>query len=395
MKMMITEAPETTAGAPSVRSRPSVHTRPAKRQADSAELYSMLLNESPLAMLVIDEHGRISYANRAAGVLLPPHAVQVGNAVPLQPELAAIAPLVTEAIAEQRRVETDVHLPALTSPQRPDEHVYHAVAAPIGTAPGTGVWVMIEDVTDRMLTEQIRKDFVTNASHELRTPLSLIHGYIETLKSGLIRGTSSLNRCLDVMEKHSKRMMRIIEDMLTISRLESGDAQLRAETFLVRGCVEDVLEHLTPLVDARQPVITLSFPEPGGILQGDRFYWDQIFTNLMENALKENQSPGLHLTISGEWLEHECVLKVTDNGIGIPAVDIPFVFKRFFRCAKHHSQETRGTGLGLSIVKRAVEAHGGSIEVHSKPGIETVFTMRVPLHQAGAADHSSPSPVVG
>jgi signal transduction histidine kinase len=187
------------------------------------------------------------------------------------------------------------------------------------------------------------------------------------------------------MEKHSKRMMRIIEDMLTISRLESGDAQLKAETFLVRGCVEDVLEHLTPLIDARQPVVSLKFPEPGGLLQGDRFYWDQIFTNLIENALKENQRPGLRLTISGEWQEHECVLKVADDGIGIPAIDVPFVFKRFFRCAKHHSQETRGTGLGLSIVKRAVEAHGGTIEVHSTPTVETVFTMRVPLQRAPQA----------
>lgn len=383
MKAMITELPETVASSsPSrTKSTSAVHTRPAKRAAENSELFSMLLDESPLGMLVIDAHGRISYANRAAGVLFPLHAVQVGVALPLQPELSPIASLVTDSLAMQRRVESDIHMPAPSGAATPEEHVYHAVAAPIENAKAPGLWVMVEDVTARVLTEQIRKDFVTNASHELRTPLSLIHGYIETLKSGLIKGTSSLNRCLDVMEKHSKRMMRIIEDMLTISRLESGEAQLKAETFLVRGCVEDVLEHLTPLVDARQPVVTLNFPEPGGLLQGDRFYWDQIFTNLIENALKENQRPGLKLTISGDWTDTECVLKVSDDGIGIPAIDVPFVFKRFFRCAKHHSQETRGTGLGLSIVKRAVEAHGGTIEVQSKPAVETVFTIRVPLYR--------------
>ena len=381
MKPMITELPESVTTPPASRLKPAAHTRSAKRQADSSDLFGMLLDESPLGMLVIDGTGRISYANRAASVLFPPHAVQVGVAIHLQSELTPISGLITDALTQQHRVEADIQMPITIGPSAPGEHIYHAVAAPLDGRNAPGLWIMVEDVTDRLLTEQIRKDFVTNASHELRTPLSLIHGYIETLKSGLIRGTTSLNRCLDVMEKHSKRMMRIIEDMLTISRLESGEAQLRAETFLVRGCVEDVLEHLMPLVDSRQPVITLSFPEPGGLLQGDRFYWDQIFTNLIENALKENQSPGLKLVISGEWTSDECVLKVTDNGIGIPAVDVPFVFKRFFRCAKHHSQETRGTGLGLSIVKRAVEAHGGSIEVQSKPLVETVFTIRVPLYK--------------
>jgi len=114
-------------------------------------------------------------------------------------------------------------------------------------------------------------------------------------------------------------------------------------------------------------------------LDGDRFYWDQIFTNLIENSLKENSRTGLHITISGEWTADECVLIVEDDGIGICHDDAPFVFKRFFRCAKHHSQETKGTGLGLSIVKRAVEAHGGTIELESEQGVRTAFTMRVPV----------------
>jgi len=239
--------------------------------------------------------------------------------------------------------------------------------------------VMVRDTTELAMTEQIRKDFVTNAGHELRTPLSLVHGYIETLKSGMIKSPASLQRCLEVMDKHSRRMMRIIDDLLTISRLEGDAAELRIDPFLVRGCVEDVLEHLMPLVELRQPVIKLDFPPDGGLLHGDRFYWDQIFTNLIENALKENARTGLRLTITGSWTKHECILTIEDDGVGIRAEDVPFVFKRFYRCAKDHSQEIKGTGLGLSIAKRAVEAHGGSIELSSRPGVSTLFTIRLPL----------------
>ena len=348
-------------------------------ESSSQPLFGMLLDEIPQGILVIDSEGIITYANLAMSVLFPMRSVRQDATLADQAGMQDITALVSDAQTRQQRVRSEVRVAFKVGKTTVEERVYHAVAAPLADMAGGGAWVMVEDVTDHALTEQIRKDFVTNASHELRTPLSLIHGYIETLKSGMIKSAGSLHRCLEVMEKHSKRMMRIIEDMLTISRLEGGEAQLRTETFLVRGCVEDVLEHLTPLIEARQPRVTLHFPDHGGMLDGDRFYWDQIFTNLIENSLKENTRPGLHLTISGEWTEDECTLTVADNGIGIPAEDVPFVFKRFFRCAKHHSQETKGTGLGLSIVKRAVEAHGGTVELQSEPEVRTAFIMRVPV----------------
>jgi signal transduction histidine kinase len=114
-------------------------------------------------------------------------------------------------------------------------------------------------------------------------------------------------------------------------------------------------------------------------MQGDRFYWDQVFTNLIENSIKENPNPGLVIKVSGQWFSDHCVLRVCDNGIGIAAHDLPFVFKRFYRGHKHHSPQIKGTGLGLSIVRRAIEAHGGTLDLTSTPGVETTFTMRLPL----------------
>jgi signal transduction histidine kinase len=125
--------------------------------------------------------------------------------------------------------------------------------------------------------------------------------------------------------------------------------------------------------------IALSLPDAPVLSQLDPDAIARALRNLIENALKENLQPGLVITLSGQWSEAECVLKVSDNGTGIPAHDLPFVFKRFFRGDKHHSSAVKGTGLGLSIVKRAVEAHRGTITATSQPGLATTFTMTVPV----------------
>ncbi|WP_395736194.1 sensor histidine kinase [Prosthecobacter sp.] len=346
---------------------------------DDCRLFGSLLNESHQGILVVDMTGVILFVNLAMNVMFLPYQLEVGATLGNAAGLEALERIIHEARKKRSRTETEMRLTLPYLGEWNHEHHYRLCAAPWSEGDRSGIWVMVEDHTERHLTQQTRRDFVTSVGHELRTPLSLIHGYIETLKSGMIKNPHSLVRCLDVMEKHSRRMMRIIEDMLTISRMEAQDEPLKTEVFLVRACVQDALEHLTPLIEVRQPVITLDFPPDGGLLAGERFYWDQIFTNLIEKSLKENPRTGLHLKLSGRWTKHECILSVEDDGVGISASDAPFVFKRFYRCASESRQETKGSGLGLSIVKRAVEAHGGSIELESQPGRRTVFIIRVPL----------------
>jgi len=268
----------------------------------------------------------------------------------------------------------------------PAEHCLVVAVAPVrlfGENSAEHLRVVIRDETDRHETEQIRKDFVANASHELRTPLSIINGYLENLLDGLIDDPVLARRSLQTMQKHGERIARIVEDMLTLSKFESagekGPAGLRANSFSCRECVEDVVERLAPMIEERQAKMDLVFPPPPqDSIQGDRFYWDQIFFNLIENALKENQAPGLVVGVHFVRGEGESLIQVRDNGVGIPRADLPFIFKRFYRVAKHHSQKIKGTGLGLSIVRRAVEAHDGVITVDSTLGVETVFTIRLP-----------------
>jgi signal transduction histidine kinase len=237
-------------------------------------------------------------------------------------------------------------------------------------------------VTTEHQTEQIRKDFVANASHELRTPMAIINGYLENLlDDDMVEDPKLARRFLSVMRKHAERITRIVEDMLVISRLESGEAAaLKTEPFRFRSCVNDVLERLESVIRGQQAEILILMPDEKLVVQGDRFYWTQVLFNLVENALKQNPHPGLRVEIGCEAGADHFRIWVADNGIGIPSADLPHIFRRFYRVEKHHSQqEIKGTGLGLSIVKRAVEAHGGTITVSSVPGRETKFLMTLPI----------------
>ena len=252
--------------------------------------------------------------------------------------------------------------------------------SPEGGSPITRV--IVRDVTSEHQIEQIRKDFVANASHELRTPMAIIGGYLENLiDDDMVDEAGTARHFLKIMRKHSDRISRIIEDMLVISRLESGESNpLTIKPFPIRSCINDVLERLESVIRKQQADVQIIMPDDEAILHGDRFYWTQLLFNLVENALKQNPHPGLRVEIGCKNLGENFHIWVTDNGIGIPSADLPHIFRRFFRVDKHHSQrEIKGTGLGLSIVKRAIEAHGGDISVTSVPGSETKFLITLPL----------------
>jgi signal transduction histidine kinase len=211
--------------------------------------------------------------------------------------------------------------------------------------------------------------------------MAIINGYLENLlDDNMLEDPEMARRFLSVMRKHADRISRIVEDMLVISRLESGEANsLKIEPFRFRSCINDILERLESVIRAQNATIDVTMANDAITLHGDRFYWTQVLFNLVENALKQNPHPGLRVGIGCEETPDSHRIWVTDNGIGIPSADLPHIFRRFYRVEKHHSQtEVKGTGLGLSIVKRAVEAHGGTITVNSVPGRETKFLITVP-----------------
>lgn len=241
--------------------------------------------------------------------------------------------------------------------------------------------VIIRNVTAEYEAEQIRQDFVANASHELRTPMAIIQGYLENLlDDDMLEDPVMSRRFLSVMQKHSNRISRIVEDMLTISKLESGaDLTLSKEPFVLKECVDDVVDRLSPLISKQKVKLAVQIAPEDLKVEGDSFYFAQVIFNLIENALKENQQEGLEIEVAAKLVDGAAVISVSDNGRGIPAASIPYIFKRFYRVDKHHTNsEVKGTGLGLSIVKRAIDAHNGHITLTSTPGVRTVFTMTLP-----------------
>lgn len=338
------------------------------------------------AFLIVDSDANIRFANAMARDLFRGRELvgrQVREAF-LDPRLAEA---LLQCLETGEPVQSRVVLPQQTSPLGDLEtrgiNAWIIDAAQLMDTSGNGpnTRVVIRDVTSEYQLDQIRKDFVANASHELRTPLAIISGYLENLlDEGMLSEPEMAKRFLLVMKKHAERISRIVEDMLVISKLESGEASaLNIEPFKVHSCIKDVLERLESVIQNQQAIVSVNLQHDCLMMHGDRFYWTQVLFNLIENALKQNPYKDLKIEVGAEETDNCVRMWVSDNGVGIPSADLPHIFRRFYRVEKHHSQmEIKGTGLGLSIVKRAVEAHQGTITVSSTPGRETKFLMTIP-----------------
>ena len=347
---------------------------------------NLLLDALGDAFILVNSEGVIRFANSAAHQLFGNRELNgrhIREAFPDPRLIDSILPCINTG----EPVRSELVLPQQSSPLGDSENRginawrIDAARLPNTLRGGSTTRVIIRDLTAEHQTEQIRKDFVANASHELRTPLAIINGYLENLiEDDMVSDRDIARHYLGIMRKHADRISRIVEDMLVISRLESGEAStLKLEPFFVGSCVNDVLERLESVIRNQGADVLNLLPAKGPLIHGDRFYWTQVFFNLIENALKQNPHPGLRVEVGCEETADTYRVWVSDNGIGIPSDDLPHIFRRFYRVEKHHSQrEIKGTGLGLSIVKRAIEAHGATIQVTSTPGQETRFLITMP-----------------
>lgn len=352
-----------------------------------------MLNALNDAFLLINQDGNIIFANEPTVDLVAGRLIKGRNIreVFLDNRITAA---MEESLATGKAAVHQIVLPLQASPrgvaERRGETSWVIDAAPLDrNDERTITRVVVRDITAEHQSEQVRKDFVANASHELRTPLSIINGYLENLVDGEIDDPELTQRAHVVMKKHGDRIAHIVEDMLLISRLESGEVEsLNKTSFLFSSCIHDVLERLEPVIAEQGAKATLLLQDPTIKLFGDRFYWTQVFFNLIENALKQNPRSPLKLEIGSQVTEKGHLrLWVADDGVGIPNGDLAFIFRRFYRVEKHHNQDAvKGTGLGLSIVRRAVEAHEGTISVTSVPGQRTAFEVTLPPSAMGEGE---------
>lgn len=348
-----------------------------------------LLDALPHPFFSIDAEGVIVRSNRHAREIFGDREILDRHIRQIFLDASLIAPL-TEVLDDPAPYRQKLRLPptsVFSSDYADKDSFWEMDLRPISLQSEiVEIQLIMRDVTPSVHADQVRQDFVANASHELRTPLSIISGYLENLtEEGGLADREIAGKMLETMSRHVTRINRIVEDMLVISRLESDDAApLNLAPFNIADCVRDIIERLDLMIAKQEAAIQVDVPDLE--VTGDHFYWTQILFNLVENALKQNPSTPLKIKIKARRDEEEnLIVRVTDNGIGIPATDLPFIFKRFYRVEKHHSQtQVKGTGLGLSIVMRAVEAHGGTISATSTPGIKTSFIIKVPPFQEGA-----------
>ncbi len=332
---------------------------------------SLFLETLGVPFVLIRPSGRVVMANSKACDLFGMPALVNTNLLKLLPD-GNLRELLKKACEAREMVRTTVHVPRADG-----ERIYRAKATPLATRE-RHIGIVCLDVTEEHRTQVIRRDFVANASHELRTPLTLILGYLETLLDDpeTADDRDMRQRSLGIMKRHADRMARLVSDMLMLSRVETPNTSyLKQEEFDFRQLSGDVLQRLESTITDQKASVELDM-EPLQLM-GDSFYWSQVLFNLLENALKNNPAPGLRIRLSAHKDEDgTCRVQVEDNGVGIDAAALPFIFNRFYRADT--SGKIKGTGLGLAIVKHAVEAHGGSITAESTPGTRTCFTITLP-----------------
>ena len=245
-----------------------------------------------------------------------------------------------------------------------------------------GAVLVLHDVTELRRLEIVRRDFVANVSHELRTPLTAIKGYAETLLGPAGDDADTRHRFLAVIDRHSERLGRLIDDLLALSDLELGRIPMRLADVAAGPVIDDVVQICGER--ARRSMVTIEAQSLPGLprvrADGDRLR--QVLINLLDNAIKYTPAGGqvvIRAAVESATPAGMVSFVVEDSGVGIPSSDLPRLTERFFRVDKARSREVGGTGLGLAIVKHIVQAHGGSLTIESRYGEGTTVTVNWPV----------------
>ena len=259
---------------------------------------------------------------------------------------------------------------------------YQAVANPVRSDGELfGVVVLLFDVTQKHQAEQLRREFTANVSHELKTPLHAISGYAELMKAGMVPREDMI-RFSEKIYSETQRLVRLVEDILRLSRLDEGAADMQWETVDLYAAAREKVTELTAAAELSQVKLTLEGSAEK--IQAVPQLVSAIVFNLVDNAIKYNH-PGGTVTIRVTPEEEAVTLEVRDTGIGIPEAHQERVFERFYRVDKSHSKAVGGTGLGLSIVKHAVRILGAQLHLESREGEGTAITIRFPREETHTA----------
>lgn len=346
-------------------------------ETDKARL-SVLLGAMSEAVVMLDGLERILVANPVAekllGLATPYSKRRLGEVT----QMKRLTDIVSDVLWRQTATITEVDWPASHNDIR---HLWVSVA-PITSddKDPAGVVVVMYDVTRLRRLERVRRDFVANVSHELRTPIATIQSSAETLlMEGMDVGPIGVE-FVETIHRQSGRMGQIVEDLLTLSRLEAAGEELAMQNVEILVVAQDVLDRFRPVAQKNGVSLEIDVPEDLPLVQAEPRALQQILANLVENGLKYTPEGG-QVTIRATRRDADVVITVEDNGIGISPEHVHRVFERFYRVDTGRSREVGGTGLGLAIAKHLVRRLGGDIVLESQPQKGSKFKFWLPAHE--------------
>ena len=339
---------------------------------DAKAQQQVLFNSMLEGLLLLDRNRKIYLVNRAFKNLFGLKTELRGKTIVEALRLHELDELILRVEAEQQVLDYEIKLPDL------NERWLQVNAAVITNAAGErdGTILVFRDLTRLKQLERTREEFVANVSHELRTPLSLIKGYVETLLDGARDNPEVAERFLKIIDRNAQRLDLLIQDLLTISALESGRIKLNVQPVNLGALVGKVFTDLHSKADNKNVELVNELPEL--TVNADANRLDQVFANLVDNAIKYGRANG-SVRVGSKMLDDGTLeVFVRDDGPGIPAESLDRVFERSYRVDKARSRDQGGTGLGLSIVKHIVQAHRGEVRVESGPGKGATFFFTLP-----------------
>ena len=340
-----------------------------------------LLEVLPSALTLIDEQGRITFANSFSEKLLP-GLLKVGNHISVAFRSPVFLDAIEKAIAEEKNSQFsfDSSTPLF-------QHIrVEIIQLPekIFSKSNGIVIVKFSDQSKDILIDQMRSDFISNASHELRTPLASIIGFIETIQGHAKNDKTNRELFLSLMHEQAERMQRLVDDLLSLSKLELQEKSPPKSDCDLTKVVEKLVQSFQPLAKKYKVKLVNNLPNDMPQVVGDEMQMQQLYSNLIENALKysgEKSEVNLELIKKpdkGQTKPGMIGLRVRDNGQGIPAEHLYRLTERFYRVSADLSRQRQGTGLGLSIVKHILNRHNGELDIESNINEGSIFTTWLP-----------------
>jgi two-component system phosphate regulon sensor histidine kinase PhoR len=340
----------------------------AKRESGMQTIFSAMQD----ALLVVDSNRHVVLINEPFRRLFALPEISVGTPLLEIVRHATLDRVIADAFGGGGAVRTESVLDG-------SQIELHAVATRNEAGEITGALVLFHDITELKKMDQVRRDFVANVSHELRTPLSILRGYIETLLDNPETSREELSRILGVMERHSKRLDLLAEDLLTLAQLESGNPNLQLGNVDLSSFFEEVIRDWEKKLANKQLNLIVDLPPGLPMIRADRARLQEALYNLLDNAVKYSREHG-EIRLIARQRDDEIALSVSDDGVGISKEDLPRIFERFYRADKARTRDSiHGTGLGLAIVKHVAQLHGGHVEAESKIQKGTTIRLVLPV----------------